>query len=78
MKKKCHGNGLNTPFFFILNEHTEHSIFIYSSNGCIFKGFRVTVFNATFNNISVISRRSILLAEKPESPEKTTDLLASH
>jgi len=30
------------------------------------------VFNATFNNISVISWRSILLVGKPE---KTTDLL---
>jgi hypothetical protein len=29
-------------------------------------------FNATFNNISVISWRSVLL--KPEYPEKTTDL----
>ena len=29
------------------------------------------VFNATFNNISVISLRSVLLAE---DPEKTTDL----
>jgi len=32
------------------------------------------VFNATFNNISVISWRSILLLEKREYPEKTTDL----
>jgi hypothetical protein len=31
-------------------------------------------FNATFNNISVISWRSILLVEEPEYPEKTTDL----
>jgi len=32
------------------------------------------VFNATFNNITVISWRSVLLAEKTEYPEKTTDL----
>ena len=32
------------------------------------------VFNATFNNISVISWRSILLVKEPEDPEKTTDL----
>jgi hypothetical protein len=32
------------------------------------------VFNATFNNISVISWRSVLLVEEPEYPEKTTDL----
>ena len=32
------------------------------------------VFNATFNNISVISCRSVLLVGKPEYPEKTTEL----
>ena len=32
------------------------------------------VFNATFNNISVISWLSALLVRKPEYPEKTTDL----
>jgi hypothetical protein len=32
------------------------------------------VFNATFNNISVISWRSILLVEESGGPEKTTDL----
>ena len=32
------------------------------------------VFNATFNNISVISGWSVLLVGKPEYPEKTTDL----
>jgi len=29
---------------------------------------RLMVFNATFNNISVISRRSVLLVVKPEYP----------
>jgi len=32
------------------------------------------VFNATFNTISVISWRSVLLVEKIGVPEKTTDL----
>jgi hypothetical protein len=32
------------------------------------------VLNATFNNISVISWRSVLLVEETEDPEKTTDL----
>ena len=32
------------------------------------------VFNATFNHISAISWRSGLFVEKPECPEKTTDL----
>ena len=34
----------------------------------------VMVFNATFNNISVISWRSVLLVKETEYPEKTTDL----
>ena len=32
------------------------------------------VFNATFNNISAISWRSVLLVKEPEYQEKTTDL----
>ena len=32
------------------------------------------MFNPTFNNISVISWRSILLVEEPEYTEKTTNL----
>ena len=32
------------------------------------------VFDATFNNISVISWRSVLLVEETEDSEKTTDL----
>jgi hypothetical protein len=32
------------------------------------------VFNATFNNISVISWRSVLLVEETGVPEKITDL----
>jgi hypothetical protein len=32
-------------------------------------------FNATFNNISVISCRSVLLVEETGGPDKTTDLL---
>ena len=33
------------------------------------------VFNATFNNISVISWRLVLLVEETGVPQKTTDLL---
>jgi ABC-type microcin C transport system permease subunit YejB len=32
------------------------------------------VFNATFNNISVISWRSVLLVEETDNTEKITDL----
>jgi hypothetical protein len=35
---------------------------------------RIMIFNATFNNISVIMWQSVLLVEKPEYQEKTTDL----
>jgi hypothetical protein len=43
-------------------------------------GVRVMVFNTSFNNISAISLRPVLLVEKIEVPgskylEKTTDLL---
>ena len=34
----------------------------------------VMVLNATFNNISVVLWRSVLLVKKPEYPEKTTNL----
>ena len=36
---------------------------------------RVMMFNATFNNISVISWRSVLLVEEIGGPEKVTDKL---
>ena len=35
---------------------------------------RVMVFNATFNDITFISWRSVLLVEETEYPKKTTDL----
>ena len=35
---------------------------------------RVMVFNATFNNISVVSWLSVLLVGKVANPKKTTDL----
>jgi hypothetical protein len=38
------------------------------------KGVRVMVFNVTFNNVSVISRQSVLLLEETGVPEKTTNL----
>ena len=34
----------------------------------------VTMFNATFNNISVVSWQSVLLVEETGVPGKTTDL----
>ena len=49
---------------------TSFSPLIYPTR----KGVRVMVFNGTFNNISVISWWSVLLVEKQEYPEKTTDM----
>ena len=42
---------------------------------CVKLGLVWLVFNTTFNNISVVSRRSVLLVEETSKPEKTTDLL---
>jgi hypothetical protein len=39
-----------------------------------YTGFRVMVFNATFNKILVILWRSAFLARKPQYLEKTNDL----
>jgi hypothetical protein len=41
-------------------------------------GFRVMVFNATFNNISVISWRSVLLVEETGVPEENHQPAVSH
>jgi hypothetical protein len=49
--------------FYILYSHEDIS------------SIRVMVFNATFNNISVISWMSISLWRKPENTEKTINLL---
>ena len=43
----------------------------------LIKGLGVMVFNATFNNISVISR-PVLLVEKTEYPEKNHKPTARH
>jgi hypothetical protein len=45
---------------------------IYYSNGEYIVGF--LAFNATFNNISVISWRSVLFMEESEYPKKITEL----
>ena len=37
-------------------------------------GVRVMVFNATFNNISAISSRSVFMVEETGVPEKNNDL----
>ena len=44
----------------------------------LIQGVWVMVFNATFNNISVISWRSVLLVEETGVPGKNYRCVASH
>ena len=46
--------------------------YVFRINLCSF--VYLVVFNATFNNTSVISWRSVLLLEETRDPKKTTDL----
>ena len=46
----------------------------WNSNSYRSLGFGLVVFNATFNTISVISWRSVLLVEETRLPGETTDL----
>lgn len=67
-------HGLKKEFQFMLciiysmngRENTAHSP---SSNG-----LRLMMFKATFNNMSGLLWQSVLLVEKTENPEKTTEL----
>jgi len=45
-------------------------LFIYFKFGFYGCGLWLMVFNATFNNISVISSRSVLLVENTGAPEE--------
>ena len=67
------------------NNHMFFSITITCFSDHLFKLYhqgkyrvRVMVFNATFNNILVLSWRSVLLMEESEYSEKTTGHAASH
>jgi hypothetical protein len=42
------------------------------------KGVRVMVLNATFNNISILSLRKVLLVEETGEPEENHRPVASH
>jgi hypothetical protein len=44
----------------------------------IIKGLRVIAFNATFNNISIISWRSVVLVEESGVPEENHRPVESH
>ena len=55
------------------DDDCNQDYFIWPGGGLV-GWFGFMVFNATFNNISVISWWSILLVEETREPEKTTDL----
>ena len=62
---------------------TDNSSYFKTINTDVFQldpvlGFRVMVFNANFNNISVISGRSVLLFEEIGVPGENHRPVASH
>jgi hypothetical protein len=70
--RNCSRFIINHVFFFF---SMVVALYMYSIMFWIRVSVSVMVFNATFNNISVILPRSVLLAEKMGVPEKTA---ASH
>ena len=63
------------PLFLIMVQlinvfrHCTYTVYLFNTMGVTTrKGVRVTAFNATFNNISVISWRSALLVEETGGP----------
>jgi hypothetical protein len=61
--------------FFMLVRHAACG---YEISMSVEVNVRVVVFNATFNNISVILWRSVLLEEETEIPEENLRPVASH
>ena len=59
------GELINSEFYFV-------SLFDISASFTV--TLRIMAFNATFNSISVILWRSVVLVEETEGPEKTTEL----
>jgi hypothetical protein len=58
------------------NRKSKGKITVFSLDIMLWLWIRVVVFSATFNNISIISWRSVwMVEEKTEYSEKTTDIL---
>jgi hypothetical protein len=68
---------LGTPSQEDLDCIINEKVCIYVFMGWVI-GVGVMVFNATFNNISVISRQSVLLMEKTGVPRENHQPVASH
>jgi len=62
----------------ISNYRLVQLIFVYSLTIYMYYGFEFMVFNATFNNISVISWRSVLLVEETGVPGENHRPIVSH
>ena len=60
------------------NRHTQDDLFPYNIYVHQVYGYRAMVFNATFNNISVISWRSVLLVDETGVPGENYRPAASH
>ena len=61
-------------FHFMNDTHFLVRVYHNTDICIVIIGVGTMAFNATFNDISVISRRSIFWWRKPEYPEKTTYL----
>jgi hypothetical protein len=75
-RESCVNQTFLGPVFFIQNQQIKSTTIIYI--GTLFEGFRVVVLNTTFNNISVISWRSVLLMEETGGPRENHQPAASH
>ena len=75
MKQKeiCVLNGRMSDWLLLNTKRAIFQLHSYIFSILLYR-VRFMVFNATFNNISVILWRSVYLWRKPEYPEKTTDL----
>ena len=69
-----HSNNYTTNAYFLSIRSIYYVIWEKGGAGILNLRVRVMVFNATCNNISVISWWSVLLMEETGVPEKTTDL----
>ena len=56
----------------------RHKPLLKSATACLSSGLWFIMFNATFNNISVISWRSVLLVEETVVPGENHRPVASH
>jgi hypothetical protein len=66
------------PCFKVLLLFGSRAVYVFLLNAFLMVWFRFMVFNATFNNISVISWLSVLLIEETKVPGENHRPAASH